>query len=85
MKKSSLTSLTLLFALILSLVAIIPDAALAKPLLATPILVSPTNGTKFQNYPRATTLVWQPVAHATGYQVDWQFTKIPGPLLLPLS
>ena len=73
MKKNSRTSFTLLFALILSLVAIIPDAALAKSLLATPILVSPTNGTKFQDFPRATTLVWKPVAHATGYQVDWQY------------
>jgi hypothetical protein len=53
--------------------AIVPDAAPAKSRLATPVLVSPTNNTDFQNYPRDTTLVWQPVTNATGYQVDWQY------------
>ncbi|MGA2938617.1 MAG: hypothetical protein ABSF52_16160 [Syntrophobacteraceae bacterium] len=66
MTKSTCTILSLLFVLVLALVAIVPDAALATVRLATPVLVSPTNNTDFQNYPRDTTLVWQPVKNATG-------------------
>lgn len=78
MTKNTRITLSFLIALIITVVAIVPDAALAKsPQLATPILVSPTNNTHFQNYPRETTLIWKPVTNATGYQVDWQFDENP--------
>ena len=38
-------------------------------ILETPKLISPINGQTFSNYPRTTTLTWQPVANATGYVV----------------
>lgn len=72
MTKSKRVTL-LLFVLIPAIVAIVPDAALAKLQLAKPIQVSPTNNTHFQNYPRDTTVVWQPVKNADSYQVDWEF------------
>ncbi len=60
MAKSTCTILSLLLVSVLAVVAVAPDAALAASRLAAPILVSPTNNTYFQNYPRDTTLVWQP-------------------------
>lgn len=41
--------------------------------LATPIPISPTNGTHFYNYPRTTTLTWKPVPGAKSYKVERQY------------
>lgn len=41
--------------------------------LATPIKISPTNGTHFYNYPRTTTLTWKPIPGATGYKVERKY------------
>ena len=38
--------------------------------LATPTIVSPVDGSNFVHSPRTTTLVWTPVAGATGYLVE---------------
>jgi hypothetical protein len=38
-------------------------------ILETPKLLSPVNGQTFSNYPRKTTLAWNPVPNATGYVV----------------
>jgi hypothetical protein len=47
--------------------------ASAKPVLATPTLVSPAEGQHLFNYPRTTMLRWQQVPQATGYRVEVQY------------
>lgn len=41
--------------------------------LAAPIQVSPPNGSVFSHYPRTTTLKWNPVPGATGYNLEVQY------------
>jgi hypothetical protein len=72
MKQTTRITLSLLFVLLIAVVGIVPDAA-AKSKLAKPVLVSPTNNTHFQHFPRVTTLAWKPVTHATGYVVERQY------------
>ena len=40
--------------------------------MTAPILVSPKDGTIFYNFPRVTTLQWQPVSGATSYNMEIQ-------------
>jgi hypothetical protein len=38
-----------------------------------PKLISPANGTSFNNYPRTTTLRWEAVPGVSGYRVEVQY------------
>jgi hypothetical protein len=49
---------------------ILPPPVMVVP---TPTLVSPANGSVFKHYPRATNLVWQPVAGASQYIVEVEY------------
>ena len=49
------------------------DKGSTNLVLGTPSLASPSNGQLFSNYPRTTTLTWQPVSGATGYRVDLEY------------
>jgi hypothetical protein len=44
-----------------------------KPTLATPVLLTPKDGSLFGHYPRTTVLTWQPVPGATKYRVEREF------------
>ena len=41
--------------------------------LGTPLLISPQDGQVFSNYPRTTTLTWQPVTGATKYMIETRY------------
>jgi hypothetical protein len=38
-----------------------------------PVLLSPADGTVFNNFPRTTTVSWNPVTDAVSYRVEWQY------------
>lgn len=47
-------------------------------MLSAPLQVSPANGASFGNFPRTTTLVWQPVTGAAQYRVQVQYCSDAG-------
>jgi tetratricopeptide (TPR) repeat protein len=49
------------------------EGAVTAPALPAPKMVSPTAGTVFSTYPRATTLVWSEVPGAVSYVVEWDY------------
>ena len=51
-------------------------ASPTAPVLPAPKLVSPTAGTVFSVYPRATTLVWSEVPGAVSYVVEWDYKGV---------
>jgi len=81
MKKSALILFSLICVLLLGgmataaavpMVTIPPDklSGLSEAALPTPVQVSPANNAALTHYPRQTTLAWQPVTGATGYQIE---------------
>jgi hypothetical protein len=49
------------------------DFSLPGPALPTPALVSPAEGARFSNFPRATTVAWEAVQGADQYRVDVEY------------
>jgi hypothetical protein len=57
-----------------------PTATIALPILASPKLVSPADGSVFNSYPRTTTLAWSPVDRASKYIVEIMACSTSNPL-----
>jgi hypothetical protein len=75
MRRSKFIVLNLFFVLILAGIADTADTVQAERL-PKPTLVSPVNTTHFEHFPRTTTLAWEKVPGATGYEVERQYLSI---------